>query len=223
MLERLVYDKVINTIAPSITPHQFGFQSNASTQQQLLIYFHRLITSREEIDTIYIDFRKAFDSVPHNELLVKLWNIGITGTLWSWLNSYLSNKPQCVSVENRLSVCLPLISGVPRGSILGPLLFLIFINDLPSTIISQLLEFADDTKCFRQIISILDIQQLLISLLNWTINNHQSFNLSKFVFMSFHHKFNSQYIINDHIINESPICKDLGIIFTNSLSWRKHY
>ena len=159
MLERLVYDTVIDTITPSITLHQFGFQSNASTQQQLLIYFHRLITLREEIDTIYIDFRKAFDSVPHNELLVKLWNIGM---LWNWLNSYLSNKPQCVSVENRLSVCLPLISGVPRGSILGPSLFLIFINDLPSTIISQLLEFADDTKCFRQIISILDIQQLLI-------------------------------------------------------------
>ena len=226
VLERLVYDKVINTIAPSITPHQFGFQSNASTQQQLLIYFHQLITSREEIDTIYIDFRKAFDSVPRNELLVKLWNIGITGTLWNWFNSYLSNRSQCVSVENHLSDCLPVISGVPQGSILGPLLFLIFINDLPSTIISQLLKFADDTKCFRQIISILDIQQLqedLNSLFNWTINNHLSFNLSKFVFMSFHHKFNSQYIRNDHIINESPSCKDLGIIFTNSLSWRKHY
>ena len=106
------------------------------------------------------------------------------------------------------------------------MLFLIFVNDLPSTITSQLLEFADDTKCFRQIISILDIQQLqedLNSLFNWTINNHLSFNLSKFVFMSFHRKFNSQYIINDHIINESPSCKDLGIIFTNPLSWRKHY
>ena len=61
----------------------------------------------------------------------------------------LSNRFQCVSVENCLSDCLPVISGVPHGSILGPLLFLIFINDLPSTIISQLLEFADDTKCFR--------------------------------------------------------------------------
>ena len=130
--------------------------------------------------------------MPHNELLVKLWNIGITGTLWNWFNSYLSNRSQCVSVENRPSDCLPVISGVPQGSILGPLLFLIFINDLPSTIISQLLEFADDTKCFRQIISILDIQQLqedLNSLFNWTINNHLSFNLSKFVFMSFHRKF----------------------------------
>ena len=135
-LERLVYDKVIDTIAPSITPHQFGFQSNASTQQQLLIYFHQLITSREEINTIYIDFRKAFDSVPHNGLLVKLWNIGITGTLWNWFNSYLSNRSQCVSVENRLSDCLPVISGVLQGSILGALLFLIFINDLPPTIIS---------------------------------------------------------------------------------------
>ena len=68
-----------------------------------------------------------------------------------------------------------------------------------------------------------NLQEDLNSLINWTINNHLSFNLSKLLFMSFHRKFNSQYIINDHIINESPSCKDLGIIFTNSLSWRKHY
>ena len=110
-------------------------------------------------------------------------------------------------------------SKVPQGSILGP-------YDLPSTIMSQLLEFADDTKYFRQIISLLDIQKLqkgLNSFFNWSINNHLSFNFSKFVLMSFHRKFNSQYIINDHIINESSSCKDLRIIFTNTLSWRKHY
>ena len=66
-------------------------------------------------------------------------------------------------------------------------------------------------------------KKTLTLLFNWTINNHLSFNLSKFVFMSFHRKFNSQYIINDYIINESPSCKDLGIIFTNSLSWKKCY
>ena len=83
VLERLIYDKIINSVSNCITQYQFGFQRNASTQQQLLIYFNQLITSNEEIDTIYIDFRKAFDSVPHNELLVKLWNLGITGTLWN--------------------------------------------------------------------------------------------------------------------------------------------
>ena len=98
--------------------------------------------------------------MPHNELLIKLWNMGVTGTLWSWFASYLSNRSQCVSVNNCLSSFLSVISGVPQGSILGPLLFLIFINDLPSTIISQSLIFADDTKCFQKINTVSDIQQL---------------------------------------------------------------
>ena len=85
----------------------------------------------------YIDFQQAFDSVPHNELLIKLWNMGITGTLWRWFASYLSNRSQCVSVNNCLSSFLSVVSGVPQDSILEPLLFLIFINDLPSTIESQ--------------------------------------------------------------------------------------
>ena len=171
-------------------------------------------------------FQESIQYVPHNELLVKLWNIGITGTLWNWFNCYLSNRTQYVSIGNCLSNYLPVISGVPQGSILGPLLFLIFINDLPSTIISQIFEFADDTKCFRLITSKSDIQQLqhdLNSLFNWTFNNHLSFNLSKFVFMSFHHKFSSLYNVNGHVISESSSCKDLGVIFTKSLSWREHY
>ena len=141
--------------------------------QQLLIYFHQLITSKEEIDDIYIDFRKAFDSVPHNELLIKLWNMGITGTLWRWFASYLSNRSQCVSVKNCLPNFLPVVSGVAQGSILGPLLFLIFINDLPSAIKSQSLIFVDDIKCFQKISTVPDIQQLqtdLYSLLDCMVS-----------------------------------------------------
>ena len=92
VLEGLIYDWVISTVAGSIIPCQFGFQRNTSTQQQLLIYFHQLVTSLAETDTVYIDFRKAFDSVPHNELLLKLWNIGISGSLWKWFRSYLNKR-----------------------------------------------------------------------------------------------------------------------------------
>ena len=83
----------VNIVSPK---YHETYIRNASTQQQLLIYFNQLITSKDQIDSIYIDFQKAFDSVPHNELLVKVWNFGITGTLWQWFSSYLQNRTQCV-------------------------------------------------------------------------------------------------------------------------------
>ena len=227
VFERLIYDKVISTVANLITPHQFGFQKGHSTLQQLLLFFHQLITSNDEIDVIYVDFRKAFDSVPHNELLVKLWNMGITGTLWKWFESYLSNRSQCVSINNSLSDCLPVLSGVPQGSILGPLLFLVYINDLPSVISSSnTFIFADDTKCFKIIKTESDIQLLqndLTSLAHWSDNNHLSFNISKFVLLRLHNKFNSEYTIHGNAIPHSSSCKDLGINLSDNLSWRLHY
>ncbi len=83
------------------------------------------------VDTIYLDFKKAFDTVPHEELLLKLWNMGITGPLWYWFRSYLSNRHHFVSIDGTKSALLPVRSGVPQGSILGPILFLVYINNLP--------------------------------------------------------------------------------------------
>jgi len=93
----------------NVSPCQFGFQKNSSTLQQLLLYYHQLITSKDEVDAVHIDFRKAFDSVPRSKLLLKLWNIGITGyyKLWKWFKSYLSDRVQCISIGNCLSSCLP--------------------------------------------------------------------------------------------------------------------
>ena len=127
---------------------------NHSTSHQLL-FLKKIFEGfkiNAQTDVIYLDFRKAFDSVAHNELLAKLWHFGITGNLWKWFHGYLSPRMQCVKLDGILSHSLPVVSGVPQGSILGPLLFLIFINDITETVTSSdLLLFADDTKCFKTI------------------------------------------------------------------------
>ena len=183
-------------------------------------------SSKSQTDVIYLDFKKAFDSIAHNELLVKLWSFGITGNLWWWFRGYLSSRHQCVIINHCISDPLPVISGVHQGSILGPLLFL---NDLPTTVSSShTFLFADDTKCLQTVCSYSDCHSLqndLQNLFYWCQYWNLHFNERKCILLRFSPKcppipFN--YSINDKPIATLEHYRDLGVIMSHSLSWSEH-
>ena len=233
VLESLVYDKVIDFLSCSLSTFQFGFLSGRSTLQQLLIFLsslHENLDKKLQTDVIYLDFRKAFDTVPHDKLLAKLWSMGITGRLWLWFKAYLSSRHQSVSINGHLSDYLPVTSGVPQGSILGPMLFLTFINDLPSFVKSvNMVLFADDTKCFKTIRNNLDssaLQNDLDSLHQWSISNI-AFNEAKIMHLRFNSTVRDQ-ILTKYFLNNQPLAqrasqRDLGVIISDDLSWSLHH
>ena len=195
VLETLIHSKILSHIFNNITIRQFGFLPGRSTTQQLLLYLHSVYQASshgQQTDSIYLDFCKAFDSVPHSKLLLKLRQFNISGKLWEWFSSYLHNRFQCVKICNSISDLLPILSGVPQGSILGPLLFLIYINDLPlATQFSMLFLFADDAKLCRKITCTTNqqhLQQDLDFLHAWSTDNDLNFSTHKCIHLSFNKK-----------------------------------
>lgn len=240
VLEHLIFNKISNFIVTNniLYHHQFGFRQQHCTTQQLLVFLSDVHCSLNDhkcsqCDVIYLDFKKAFDSVPHQELLMKLWKTGIVGSLWKWFREYLSNRYQYVCINNCKSSTLPVVSGVPQGSILGPFLFLIYINDLSSSIKhSKIFLFADDTKCLRPICSPQDhilLQSDLDVLSLWSTDWKLMFNETKCSIMSIfshaspdHSDPQTEYLINGQAISSCNQQKDLGIQISCDLSWSDH-
>ena len=229
VLEKLIYNHLIST---NISDSQFDFLPNRSTLQQLLLFVNEIINSHSPVEVIYLDFKKAFDSVAHHELLHKLWNFGITGNVWYWLKNYLTNRYQCVSINGQVSSPLPVLSGVPQGSILGPLLFLIYINDLPPCVLSSFIFlYADDAKCLKPINSIQDCQTLqcdLDALTSWSHKWSLSFNVEKCASMSYCTTSNSSdpphiFHIDGQQVSPNNTLKDLGVIMTKNIDRSRHH
>ena len=186
-LERLAFDKISDFVFENvISQSQFGFVRNRSTLQQLLKYvdfLHSSLDNCQQVDSIYLNISKAFHSVSHGKVLAKLWSSSLTGSLWRFFKCYLTDRKQRVIVDGEVSRWLPVTSGVPQGSILGPLLFIIYINDLPSILKSSTpYLFANDTKCCSRVLSLNDavfLQADLDNLSEWCQENDLSFNTSK--------------------------------------------
>ncbi|CAH8497539.1 unnamed protein product, partial [Schistosoma bovis] len=167
------------------SPQQHGFRKGYSCITNLLTAVDRwtsILDCKGKVDVIYLDFSKAFDKVNHLCLINKLKRLGIRPPLIDWLTSYLKNRHFKVRVNFTLSQAMECPSGVPQGSVRGPLLFLIYINDLPQQVTSDLLLFADDVKLWREIRNQDDIQALqedLTRLQSWADDNGLTFNTSK--------------------------------------------
>ena len=139
---------------------------------------------KKQVDLTFLDFCKAFDKVPHRRLLNKLKHYGITGNLVKWIEQWLTKRNQQVTLENHVSNKLPVKSGVPQGTVLGPLMFLLYINDIDENISSTVWLFADDCVMYRIIDSLEDslcLQRDLSTILSWTKKWQMQLNIDKCV------------------------------------------
>ena len=173
-----------------------------------------------------LDFAKAFDSVPHHRLLLKIESYGIKGHLLAWIKNFLLDRKQRVIVGNNKSEWASVKSGIPQGSVLGPILFVIFINDLPDHLKSYTKIFADDTKIFNALESIDDptiLQEDLMKLAQWSDKWQLPFNEAKCKIIHFG-KNNPQqsYHMNGHQIDTVKQEKDLGVTFDSELKFSVH-
>ena len=182
------------------------------------------------MDVIYLDFAKAFDTVDHNVLLSKLKAYGVLGQLLTWFANYLSGRLQRVVINGPTSQWAPVTSGVPQGSLLGPLLFIIFINDLPDAAIGDVFTslYADDTKIYRNINTIDDCmsrQKTLTNMHTWTRHNNIRFNASKCKALTITRKkspLDFIYKLDNLELERVSTEKDVGVNITNSLTWNTH-
>lgn len=234
LMESIIKDAVTNHLLVNklITKQQHGFLAKHSTCTQLLECVNDWSISlniRNSVDIMYIDFHRAFDSVVHSKLLFKLKSYGITGGLLQWINNFLTNRFQAVKVGAQRSSLLPVISGVPQGSVLGPLLFLIYINDIANVIGSNLTikMFADDVKLYASIDDISAVNLLqdgLFSISKWASDWQLRISVKKCAVLHLgRNNLQYDYALEGETLPSVQEIRDLGVIMDSRLGFSSHF
>ena len=235
IFERLMCKRLTTFVNDNniICKHQFGFQVGYSTSDAILEFLDHVYTALNEkkyIMPVYLDFSKAFDTVNHSILCQKLQHYGIRGVALNWFRSYLSNRKQYISIKDCNSPTTTVNMGVPQGSILGPALFLLYINDMyRASLDVKFIHFADDTTIVaasdRECTLFNKINRSLISVNRWLCLNRLSINLKKTKYMV----ISDNYVSGVHairmrtrIVEKTDSIKFLGIILDDKLSFCNH-
>jgi len=225
VMERIVKDNIVEHLNEHniIKGSQHGFTGGRSCLTNLLEFFEEVydkIDQGKPVDVIYLDFAKAFDKVPHKRLAKKLQACGIRGQVLTWIQSWLSDRRQKVGIGSKHSSWREVLSGVPQGSVLGPLLFVLFINDIDDGILSKISKFADDTKLCRAVgdekeVNIL--QEDLRRMFRWSQDWQMLFNLEKCSVMHMGKRNNeSSYEMGGKVLKVSEEERDLGVVMHKS-------
>ncbi|CAL4234819.1 unnamed protein product [Meganyctiphanes norvegica] len=239
VLETIVREQLFNHLKSNnlLSEEQHGFREGRSCLSNLLTTLEdwtSILEGGDCVDVAYLDFSKAFDLVSHKHLLLKLQKHGITGQIWNWIKAFLENRKQKVVIRGAESDELNVLSGVPQGSVLGPILFLIFINDLPKCTTCPVCLFADDSKVYCKVPRRYRgkpelegahelLQKDLQNLHNWATKWKMSFNVDKCKIMHLGYGNDKhEYNLNGNVLSETEEERDLGVLIDNDLKFSRH-
>ena len=235
MLEHIVCSSIMDHLDSHqiLSEAQHGFRKKRSCESQLILALQDLtkgIDAREQHDVILLDFSKAFDKVPHQRLLYKLDFYGVRGVLKNWIGAFLQDRTQQVILEGSASKTASVSSGVPQGSVLGPLMFLLYINDLPEYLTPDTTArlFADDCMLYRKISTEADssqLQQDLNALQQWEQDWIMEFNPPKCQVLTVTNKrkpIDQTYLIHGQALRKADTARYLGVDLSKNLSWNQH-
>lgn len=232
LFESIVCDMLTEKFRKVVSVAQHGFMKGRSTSTNLVDFVNEVIRSVErgrQVDVVYTDMRKAFDRVHHGLLLRKLEELGVHSSMLQWLRTYLVGRTQHVRMLGCKSEPFSVTSGVPQGSHLGPLLFLIFFNDVTRVIRhSKCSLYADDLKVYREVKSLEDslrLQHDLAAISRWCVENFLNLNVQKCVTISFFRirsPVRFSYVIDGSVVKRVNEVRDLGVVFTENVSFNRH-